>query len=197
MPVTVLPPPPTRTDPTNFAIRADAFLAGLVTFSTEIQGVDTDLNAYRSFLPINAAGQVGVGGAGWSNSNLHIVRELSDSAGTTTANGVLLTSAIPSGTTASARGFRSTIASAAATFTVGSVAHFQADPATKGAGSTITNQYGFAVESSLTGATNNFGFWSNVASATGRWNFFAAGTASNYFAGNVQFGSTTAITTRF
>jgi hypothetical protein len=53
------------------------------------------------------------------------------------------------------------------------------------------NQYGFEVTSSLTGATNNFGFHSNIAAATGRWNFYANGTANNYFAGNVGIGTTT------
>ncbi|WP_205665113.1 hypothetical protein, partial [Caldimonas tepidiphila] len=197
MPVTVLPEPPKRTDPTNFAIRADAFLAALVTFSIEIQGVDSDLTNYKAFLPVTADGRVGVGGNPWTTAGLHLQRDLSDSAGSTTANGALLTSTIPSGTTVAARGFRSVMTTQATTFTVTSVAHFQVDPVAKGAGSTITNQYGFAVEATLTGGTNNFGFWSNIASAAGRWNYFAAGTAPNYFAGNVQFGSTTAITTRF
>jgi len=37
----------------------------------------------------------------------------------------------------------------------------------------ITNQYGFFVESSFTQATNNYGFYSNIASAANRWNFYA------------------------
>ena len=56
---------------------------------------------------------------------------------------------------------------------------------------TVTNQYGFAADSGLTGATNNYGFHSNIASATGRFNFYAAGTAVNYFAGNVGIGTST------
>jgi hypothetical protein len=62
-----------------------------------------------------------------------------------------------------------------------------------GAGSTVTTQFGFRADSTLTGATNNFGFRSDIATATGRWNFYAAGTAANYFAGNTLVGSTTAI----
>jgi hypothetical protein len=54
----------------------------------------------------------------------------------------------------------------------------------------VTNQYGFHAESSLTGATNNYGFYGNIASGTGRYNFYAAGTADNYFAGNVGIGTT-------
>ena len=54
-----------------------------------------------------------------------------------------------------------------------------------GAGASITVQYGFAASSSLTSATNNYGFYSNLASGAGRWNFYAAGTAQNAFAGDV------------
>jgi len=50
--------------------------------------------------------------------------------------------------------------------------------------SSITNQYGFVAENSLTTATNNYGFYSDIASGTGRWNFYANGTATNYFGGN-------------
>jgi hypothetical protein len=57
-----------------------------------------------------------------------------------------------------------------------------------GAGSAVTNQYGFIAESNLTGATNNYGFLGNIPSGTGRFNFYAAGTADNYFAGKVGIG---------
>jgi hypothetical protein len=53
---------------------------------------------------------------------------------------------------------------------------------------TVTNQYGFAADSGLTGATNNYGFHSNIASATGRYNFYAAGTAANVFVGTTSIG---------
>ena len=52
----------------------------------------------------------------------------------------------------------------------------------------VTTQSGFFVESTLTGATNNYGFRGNIASGTGRWNCYMDGTAQNYFAGNVGIG---------
>jgi hypothetical protein len=73
------------------------------------------------------------------------------------------------------------------------VYHFWAFQGTIGSGSAVTNQYGFHATSSLTGATNNYGFFSNIASGTNRWNFYAAGTAANYFAGTVQNGSTISV----
>jgi hypothetical protein len=53
---------------------------------------------------------------------------------------------------------------------------------------TGTNSYGFNVSSALTGATNNYGFYSNIAAAANRYNFYAAGTAQNYFAGVTGIG---------
>jgi hypothetical protein len=58
-----------------------------------------------------------------------------------------------------------------------------------GAGASLTNQYGFVVDP-LTSGTNNYGFYSDIASGSNRWNFFANGSAANYFAGNVGVGTT-------
>ena len=67
-----------------------------------------------------------------------------------------------------------------------SVFHYLADPQSITSG-TITNQYGFRVQSSLTGATNNYGFYSDIdnAPSTNRWNFYADGTAPNFFKGPI------------
>jgi hypothetical protein len=56
-------------------------------------------------------------------------------------------------------------------------------------GGTLTNAMGFYA-APQTGGTNNYGFYSDVASGTGRWNFYANGNAANYFAGNVGVGTT-------
>ena len=95
---------------------------------------------------------------------------------------------IQSDVTSEARAFISLVGTANASFTCGNLEHFYAGQGTFGTGSTVTDQYGFMAASSLTGATNNYGFYSNIASGTGRWNFYAAGTADNYFAGNVGIG---------
>jgi hypothetical protein len=50
-PITPLPDPPSRADPTNFATRGDAFLGALPTFQTE-------LNAYALDLPTEVAAQI-------------------------------------------------------------------------------------------------------------------------------------------
>jgi hypothetical protein len=59
----------------------------------------------------------------------------------------------------------------------------------KGAGATISTLYGFNASSSLTGATNNYGFYGNIAAGTGRYNLYMAGTADNYLAGKLGIGT--------
>ena len=59
-----------------------------------------------------------------------------------------------------------------------------------GAGSTVTNQYGFICET-LSSATNNYGFYGKIASATNNWNIYMDGTAKNYLNGSLLIGSTT------
>ncbi len=83
-------------------------------------------------------------------------------------------------------GFGSTY-SLPATGTFGSSYQFYADTlATDGA--TLTNNYGVFVATQTVG-TNIYGVYSNIASGTNRYNFYANGTADNYFAGNVGIGT--------
>ena len=84
-------------------------------------------------------------------------------------------------------------ATAASAYTVGDVMGFRAFNATKGAGSTITNQYGISI-SDQTQGTNNYGIASLVTSGTNKYNIYASGTAQNYFAGNVGIGTTSPTT---
>jgi len=83
-------------------------------------------------------------------------------------------------------GFGSTYA-LPATGTFGSSYQFYADPLTTG-GATLTNNFGFYCAAQTVG-TNIYGFYSNIASGTGRWNFYANGTAANYFAGETQLAN--------
>ena len=75
-------------------------------------------------------------------------------------------------------------------FVLPALTHFGAGQGTIN-GATITNQYGFSASGTLIGAANNYGFYSVIAAGTGRWNFYAAGTANNAYAGNTRFGGVT------
>ena len=78
---------------------------------------------------------------------------------------------------------------AASPYTTNSVTAFSAQSYTPGTNQTLTDLYGFSVSPGLNLATNNYGFYSSIAAGSGRWNFYANGTAGNYFAGNVLFGN--------
>jgi hypothetical protein len=133
------------------------------------------------------AGRLGVGSTSLTDTSLRIGQNISGAAG---AYGVLLFTDVLSDVTSVAYGFRSSVGTQATAFTLANLNHFNATQGTLGAGSAVTNQYGFNVTNTLIGATNNYGFYGDIAGGTGRWNFYANGTASNYFAGNVYIGTT-------
>lgn len=55
MTITALPTPPTRSDASNFNVRADAFLSALPTFATEANALATEVNGYASNAATSAA----------------------------------------------------------------------------------------------------------------------------------------------
>lgn len=93
------------------------------------------------------------------------------------------------GTTGNAQGFYLDIRNLG-TGTVTHLAGAKVPTISNSGGGTITNTYGLKVEAQTAG-TNNYGVWSNIAAATGRWNVYCPGTADNYFAGNVILAATT------
>lgn len=109
--------------------------------------------------------------------------------GAVTSWGLLNDQTIQSTVTTSARVFQSGVTTQAATFTLTDLYHFLISPSTFGAGSTVTNQYGFIVGSGLSGATNNYAFVSNLNAGANRWNLYMSGTANNYLAGNLWIGT--------
>jgi hypothetical protein len=133
------------------------------------------------------AGKLGIGSTSLSNRTLHIGKTIT---GGTVAFAVLSNGVVQSDVTSQANNFTSVLTTAAAAFTLPTYYHFIASQGTIGSTSAVTNQYGFAVENTLTGATNNYGFFGNIASGTNRWNLYMAGTAANYMAGDLGIGST-------
>jgi hypothetical protein len=139
---------------------------------------------------ISSPGNVGIGGTATATDKVGIEGVLPSSG--TGSNGYAVRGTIPSASTGGGNAFISRLTTSAASFTASVLRHFYANPSAKGAASSITDQYGFAVAATLTDATNNYGFHSDIASGSNRWNFYAAGTADNYFAGRVFFTSTNA-----
>lgn len=96
---------------------------------------------------------------------------------------------INSGAFGGGQGVTGQVYTAAGSFTVQDAIAISANNSIKGAGSTITNQYGVYVANQTAG-TNNFGIASFVSAGTNKWNIYASGTAVNYFAGTVKIGGT-------
>jgi hypothetical protein len=138
----------------------------------------------RSF--INSTGEFVLGAtAARTGSSLSINKTIT---GSTSGWGVDLLSTIQSDVTGNARMFISRPSTAAAVFTVPTLSHYFATGVTVGATSTVTDQYGFMVESAMNTATKNFGFRGELAAGTDRWNTYMVGTAGNYFAGRTGVG---------
>ena len=123
-----------------------------------------------------------------AGNNYHFAKAIT---GSTALSAMINDGVVQSDVTSIANNYNSTLRTQATTFTLTEYRHYLASQATLGAGSLVTNQYGFYASSALVGATNDYGFYGDIASGTGRWNIYMNGTASNYMAGNVLIGSST------
>jgi hypothetical protein len=115
---------------------------------------------------------------------------IADGGGGTTAGAFAATGLVQAGASTTGVGFASAISLAASVATT-NLRHFSAAQPAFGAGASATDQVGFYVNGSLTGATNNYSFKCDLNAATGRWNFFADGTAPNRYDGPSLFADTT------
>jgi hypothetical protein len=149
-------------------------------------------NAFNLYMSGTAnnylAGALGIGTSSLTANNLSISKN--STGGTITAS-VANTFAVQSDVTNTAYGYTTFSTTQAASFTLSNLIHYHANQGTIGATSAITNQTGFNVANSLTGATNNYGFYGNIVAATGAYNLYMAGTAVNYLAGDLGVGTTT------
>jgi hypothetical protein len=150
--------------------------------------------SWSEAMRIDTSGNVGIGGTAGTNTKTQISGSFPVASGNANSNGLTNNLEVPSAITGSAHYFRCVPSIAASTAT-SNVLGFWAQNATLGAGASLTNQYGFVVDP-LTSGTNNYGFYSDIASGSNRWNFYAAGTAQNYFAGDTGVGRAPVSTVR-
>jgi len=140
------------------------------------------------------AGSLGIGTTSLTGMNLYVNKNIINRAGGN-GFGIANESVIQSSVTNLALLYQSFVSTQNTNFALTNIRHYSTESATTfanvTAGGSVTNQYGYWADSSLTGATNNFGFYGNIASGTGRWNLYMNGTAANYMAGNLLLGSTT------
>jgi hypothetical protein len=110
---------------------------------------------------------------------------------------VLAFGTVPAASTSGVYYFRTAANTVDDPFALAVVGHFWASQSTITGGSRTapTTQYGFVADSTLVDATNNYGFYGNLATASGRYNFFANGTAPNFFRGTTIVGADALATT--
>jgi hypothetical protein len=149
----------------------------------QVRGADGTIERMR----ITNIGSVGIGATSLGQYNLRVSKNIT---GASNSFGVVVDGTIQSGVTNIANIFSSNPSTQAATFNLGALVHYNATLTSIGAGNTINNQFGFLAENTLIGATNNYGFFGNIASGTNRWNLYMNGTANNYMAGSLGIGST-------
>ena len=159
------------------------------TFPAQINlTANSGYNIYASGTAGNyLAGSLGIGGvpvAGYK------VLNYGTWTGGTTFYGYSSQGNIQSDVTSISYSYISAPNTAAASFTLSNLVHYASVGGVVGAGSSISNQSGFTADVSLTGATNNYGFYGSIASGANRYNLYMAGTADNAFSGDVSiFGA--------
>jgi hypothetical protein len=146
--------------------------------------VEDSANPDSTPFVVDANGLIGIGGTPSAGNLLQISKNIT---GSTFSTGTAYIGLVQSDVTSRADVFTSYPSTQATAFTLSSLNHYLANSVSIGAGSSITTQAGFNASSGIVGATNNYGFYSNIASGTGRWNFYANGTAANYFGGPITF----------
>jgi len=161
-----------------------------IVYASSTSALSTSANLTYDGTNFYVAGAVGIGSASLTARRLVVGGNMT---GATGAYGVLVGPTIQPDVTVNAlvtNSQASTAANGGTPYTVAALACFNAAQGTFNADSTVTVQYGFAATASLTGATTNYGFHSNIATAANRFNFYANGTAPNRFSGDVQiFGA--------
>jgi hypothetical protein len=174
------------------AFFADATLIGATNnygFRGQIPSGTNRWNLYMDGSANNyMAGSLGIGSTTLAGNTLTIGKNIT---GGSFAFGVVQQGIVQSDVTSQGYGFINQFSTQAASFALGSYFHYFAQQTTIGAGSSITNQYGFMVAASLIGATNNYAFRGQIPVGANRWNIYMDGTAANYLAGDTAIGTTT------
>lgn len=131
-------------------------MPGRLVFSTTPDGTAAPVERMR----IDSAGQVGIGAASAAGNNLRVGKNIT---GSNSGNGVWVHGVVqPDVTTTVNYIGAATYQAAGGTLTT--LRQFYADQGT--ISGTVTGQYGFVAQNSLTSATNNYGFYSNIPAPT-------------------------------
>jgi hypothetical protein len=178
--------------------------AGVIAVEGGIIPKENRANTFTANQVINA--NVGIGASVSTTANLYVTKPKT---GGTVIFGVYDSGLVQSDVTSQAWYYNTEAGTAAAAFTLNTLGHYRANQQALGAGSSVTNQFGFFATGNLIEATNNYafaanntaavtagktayGFHSAVNIATGggtTYGFYSAGTAPNFFNGSVGIGT--------
>ena len=134
------------------------------------------------------AGGLGIATTNLTGFSLNVAKGIT---GLTSSYGISQIGSVQSDVTINAFGFINTAITAASAFTLTNYNHFFIQQGTFGSGSSVINQNGFRVDSSVIGATNNYAFRGQIPVGANRWNIYMDGMAANYLAGDTAIGTTT------
>lgn len=149
-------------------------MPGRLVFSTTADGASNPTERMR----IDSSGNVGVGTSAAAGNKLHIGGSYS---GATATRSIVIGGVIdPAVSTVNHIGTY-TVPSVAAGTLPALYSNYVGQGTFTG---TVTTHYGYIADN-LIGATNNYGFYGTIPAGTGRYNFYAAGTADNFFGGRV------------
>lgn len=195
---------------TNLTGTASININGTVGATTANTGAFTTLSASSTFSAgtstTDTAAFSGVIYRGTTNSQDWVSINGTDPITGTTSRGISFRGTFAATATANHAGFfmQGTGAASGSAYTVTNVFGLQVAGYSLGTNQTVTNMFGVSINaqaaatniysfnsSAQSNGTNNYGFFGSIASGTGRWNFYANGTAANYFNGNVLIGTTT------
>lgn len=182
-------------DPLNSSIAT--MLAGptSISFTCSITGTGTYLpilfqNGGSEALRIDTTRCIGVGGASAASDRFSVVGTLPVDA--TNSTSIAARGTFASTATGLAVGVNTSVATTAASYTITELngARYELS---LGAGSSVTTSVGVKITASFVGTGTAYGVYSDIPAAANRWNFFANGTARNYFAGGLEVvaGTTT------
>ena len=165
---------------------AHALATSVYAFFSTVNNASGTYQLYMSgSAPNFVNGVIGLGGATPSPTAIVVNTAIPSTINATTIGGFSFAGTVPSTTTGTAYGYYSTATTAAVAFTLSILNHFAAIGAAKGAGSTITNVYGFRATNTIVQGTNNYGFFSDINDAANTYQLYMLGTAQSYFGGAV------------
>lgn len=137
------------------------------------------------------SGALGVGGANDATGVLYL-GNAANPISTSVSQYAAVAALVGSSTATAIQGYRSSVTTAAASFTASNLIHFRAVDTAKGSGSAITRNIGLGIDMPTQG-TNNAILSDNVSSFTGSWGLYLSTANANYVGGPLRIATTAAV----